>query len=224
MARQRFVALLGASKLNGVAYASPSGLVEPITGLTQASAIVVGAFEELSRAEALALSDTAVGTLYEGVYQLVKMDSGASFGANLLRGQILFWKPDANETFLVTNVEPTGVSMVAGIYIGPTGTSSKAPSAASPYFYMQAFKDGVASVLFQANLSNNAPAAGDSVFTAGAGAGANNATADDLGGGGTPVTLANSANYMGRFIGVAEEAPVGGQIKKVELRGGHLRF
>lgn len=224
MARQRFVTVFQSNFLN--TYSSPvaSGLVEPITGQAQGSQLTLGAFEELTRAEALKLSDTTVGTLLEGTYQLVFMNASASLGASLKHGQILFWKLGGTYYHEVTNVEPTGVSMIAGIYIGPVGTDSRAPSTTNPFFVMQAFRDGVANILFRTTLSNSGPAIGDSVFTAGAGAGTDNAQADDIGGAGTPPTLANIANYIGRFLGVAETAPVGAAVSKVQLRGGNLKY
>lgn len=224
MARQRFATVFQGNFLN--TYASPvaSGLVEPITGAAMGSQLTLGGFEELTRSEALKLSDTSVGTLLEGTYQLVYMNASASFGANLKRGQILFWKLGGTFVHEVTNVEPTGVSMIAGVYIGPVGTDSRAPSTTNPYFFMQAFRDGVANILFRTTLGNSGPAVGDAVFTAGAGAGTDNATADDIGGAGTPPTLANIANYIGRFLGVAETAPVGAAVSKVQLRGGNLKY
>lgn len=224
MARQRFATVLGTSFLNTASYASIFGLTEPITGQPQGSALVLGGFEELTRAEALKLSDTTVGTLLEGTYQYVYMNASASFGANLKRGQILFWVLGGTYVHEVTNVEPTGKSMIAGIYAGPVGTDSRAPSLTNPFFFMQAFRDGVANILFRTTLGNSGPAIGDSVFTAGAGAGTDNATADDIGGAGTPPTLANVANYIGRFLGVAETAPVGAAVSKVQLRGGNLKY
>lgn len=224
MARQRFATVLGTSFLNTASYASMFGLTEPITQQPQGSALVLGAFEELTRSEALKLSDTSVGTLLEGTYQFAYMNASASFGASLKRGQLLFWVLGGTYVHEVTNVEPTGKSMVAGIYTGPVGTDARAPSLTSPFFFMQAFRDGVANILFRTTLSNSAPAVGDSIFTAGAGAGTDNAQADDLGGTGTPPTLANVANYISRYLGVAETAPVGGAISKVQLRGGNLKY
>lgn len=216
MARKRLDVFWGKG-MNSFVSPVSTGLQEPITGQQQMSGLVLGDFVEMTRSEALAKSDSSVGTLFEGTYQWVYLDPSA---ATLKRGQILFWVLGGTYAHQVTNVEPTGVSMIAGIYLGPATGTAGAPSTTNPFFWMQAFQNGVASILFRTTLGNGSPAIGDSVFTAGAGAGTDNATADDLG----AVTLANSANYMGRFIGVAEVAPAGATISKVELRGGFIRI
>lgn len=223
MARKRFQTILGTGFINSATYSSPTTLTEPITGAPQLSSTYVGDFDELTHGEAAKLSNTTIGTLYEGMYQLVCMDSGASFGANLKQGQILWWVLNGTYTHQVTNVEPTGKSMVAGFYTGPVGTNAAAPSATNQFFFMQCFSEGIASVLMRTTLSNSGPAQGDSIFTAGAGAGTDNSTADDLGGSGTAPTLANVANYIGRFLGIAEAAPVGAALTKIEVRGGFIR-
>lgn len=82
------------TKLNKASSSSPSQVSDPVTGLTISTGTNSGDFVELTAAQALALSNTTVGTLYEGVYQRVKLSSSAS---NPALGEALFFD-EANDT------------------------------------------------------------------------------------------------------------------------------
>lgn len=118
-------AIQGKGKLNNASSSSPSQLADATTGIQIASGTNSGDFVELTAAQALAVSDTAKGTLYEGVYQRVKLS--ATGASNVGLGQPLFWN-DANDTtdpYPVTNTPgATGTATYefAGVVIDPTTT------------------------------------------------------------------------------------------------------
>jgi len=112
-------------KLNNGSTATASGSAEVVTGLGIPTGLNSGDFLELTAAQALALSDTTKGTLYEGVYQRVKLS--ATGASNVGLGQPLFWN-DANDTtdpYPVTNTpgaSGTAAYEYAGTVIDPTTT------------------------------------------------------------------------------------------------------
>lgn len=73
----------------------------------------VGRIIYLDTAQALRLSKTATGTLYEGFYQFVKFKSGSS-ASNAL-GQLVFW--DSQSAYQVTPdiADATALGKVAGV-------------------------------------------------------------------------------------------------------------
>lgn len=112
-------------KLNNGSTATASGAAEVVTGLGIPTGLNSGDFLELTAAQALANSDTTKGTLYEGVYQRVKLS--ATGASNVGLGQPLFWN-EANDTtdpYPVTNTAAaagTAAWEFAGVVIDPTTT------------------------------------------------------------------------------------------------------
>jgi hypothetical protein len=144
--------------------------------------------------------DPTIGNLYGGVYQYVRV---AAASTALLRGMILFWDPSVAENlYQVTAVEPTGVSLIAGICLNVITPGN--------YGFIQIA--GRATVKFRAALTKVA-AVGDLVLAAAAGAGADNATADVL----ADATGLTSVQVR-HLVGIAEEAPTNGGLKIVRLR------
>lgn len=90
------------TKLNKASSSSPSQVSDPVTGLMISTGTNSGDFVELTAAQAKALSNTTVGTLYEGVYQRVKLSSSAS---NPALGESLFWDAanDTTDPYVVIN-------------------------------------------------------------------------------------------------------------------------
>jgi hypothetical protein len=114
-----------------------------------------------------------------------------------------FWND--YENFIVTMDEPTNAAMIAGIVLNAV--------TAGNFGWIQI--TGKANVLFRAATTKGAPAIGDGVVAAAAGAGASVATADVLADatGITSLTLS-------RFIGTAIAAPAGGAVSLVQLKAG----
>lgn len=82
---------------------------------------LLGATVVSSHADALKQSKLTVGTLHEGVYQLVKFASTLTgTGGNIQRGEIVFWDTLANNglnTFTVTNTPSATTCFRAGVVI-----------------------------------------------------------------------------------------------------------
>lgn len=116
---------VGTQQLNNASAATPGGAQDPVTGLAISTGTNSGDFVELTAAQAKALSKTSVGTLYEGVYQRVKLS--ATGASNVGLGQPLFWN-DANDTtdpYPVTNTPGAAGSATAeyaGTVIDPATT------------------------------------------------------------------------------------------------------
>src|SRR5262245_15212846 len=75
---------------------NPTGFVVPAAGVRNAQNLRAGqlGFEvELTTAQALALSDTSIGTLFAGTYMYVKLATG---GASPARGNVAFVSSIAN--------------------------------------------------------------------------------------------------------------------------------
>lgn len=112
------------TKLNNASSASPSQVSDPVTGLIISTGVNSGDFIELTAAQALALSNTTTGTLYEGVYQRVKLSSTAS---NPAKGEALFWN-EANDTTdpypVINTPGSAGIATYefAGVVIDPSTT------------------------------------------------------------------------------------------------------
>lgn len=151
--------------------------------------------------EASGLSLSTVGTLYGGVYRRLQI-SGGTFK----RGQIVFWDFTAGKAYAaVTNTEPTGVSMIAGAFI-----NADAGVTSGNYGWIQT--DGIATLLFRGTITKTG-AVGDAVYAAAQGAGADNATVDNL----ADATTLTSVELR-HFVGIAVEAPTSGGLKKVILK------
>lgn len=69
----------------------------------------------LQTAEALAASDTSVGTLFGGIYQYVLTKAASTLAP--ARGRFCFWDPAVAGDYIVTPDDPGGTADVAGVYI-----------------------------------------------------------------------------------------------------------
>jgi hypothetical protein len=186
--------------------------------------LVSGAYLRMNDSEALQVSDTVgVGTLYRGIYRRVFFKSGITGGGTtgFKRGQIVFWDlitvlaGTATDPYQVTNVEATDPAQIAGIVINNTDTAGSPLSG----FYGWIQTAGLITVQYRTTLSSTSLAIGDTIYWAFAGAGADNGTADDIGGTGTPPTLANVSSYIGRRIGIAIDLPVNNTLKRALMMG-----
>lgn len=89
-------------QLNNDSAATPGGSQDPVTGLPISTGTNSGDFVELTDAQAAALSDTSIGTLYGGVYMRVKRTSGDSSTPTV--GQAAFWdRADTTDPYVVSN-------------------------------------------------------------------------------------------------------------------------
>ena len=202
--------------LNSANDTTASSFVDPYTNAPPAwGGLVLGDFIEMDNSNAALYSNSSVGTLYAGVFQRIYLDPGA---AATKTGQLLFWVLGGLYRHQVTNVESNQTDLIAGIYINGPSTGSFAITPGNFGFMQCFFPEGIAQVLMRGTLTNGSPAIGDLIYAAALGAGADNATCDDLTAA-TTVTCIKQA----RFIGVSETIPVGATLAQVELRGGMLR-
>jgi hypothetical protein len=152
--------------------------------------------------------------VYGGWFQYVRL---AAASAVPIPGQILFWDTLANAAdnlFQVTTAEngSTDTAMLrAGICLTPTVTVGN-------YTLIQV--EGPCYVKFRAALTS-AGAAGSRVFCAAAG-GADLGFADVIDSA-NPVLFSDASKLMGRWIGVAQEAPAAGALKRVYVNFRNLR-
>lgn len=195
--------------LNDANDTTQTGIAEPITGLELPSGCVNGQYADFTNSEAVAYSNTTVGTLTAGRYQRVYLDPGAT---TLRQGQLLFWVQGGAYQHQVTNVEPADVSNLAGVLINPgaAGPGATTPAFAVPtpgnFIWMFAFGGvGKVQVLMRTALTG-VPAIGQAVYAAGAGAGTDNARADVLDGLGNP-TFTQAGNLLNRYLGIALTLP-----------------
>jgi hypothetical protein len=159
-----------------------------------------GDYMRCTDAEALALSLTSVGTLKGGTYRRVKLNGGT-----FKRGQLVFWDTSSTQPYAaVTNTEPTGVSLIAGVIV-----NADAGSTAGNWVWIQT--EGLATCLFRATITK-AGAVGDEIYAAAQGAGADNATVDNL----ADATTLTSVQLRHK-VGIAWEAPANGGLKLVML-------
>jgi hypothetical protein len=165
----------------------------------------------MTDAEALALSDTATGTLYGGIYRRVLLKSGITGGGNtgFKRGQIVFWDlVTANaDPYQVTNVEATDVGIIAGVIINANDTSAAPLS--GKYVWIQ--EAGLATGLCRGTVTTTTQF--DAAVWAKAGAGADNATFDSAALATGTLTYALVMNIMGIFV----QAPANAGLKKIQL-------
>jgi hypothetical protein len=101
----------------GAIVSLPAGISSPAVSATQAGDRIV-----LDDASALALSDSAVGTLYGGIYQYVQTLSTAT--ANPARGTAAFWRATdlitASLYQVSSDAQPNAASLptfIAGVFI-----------------------------------------------------------------------------------------------------------
>lgn len=166
-------------------------------------------------ADALALSKTSVGTLYGGMYQYVT--SYVSSTATPTINRALFWRiASGDNTYTVTPDESgaMGADYWAGVSIN---TLTKGNS-----WWMQLA--GKVKVLFRATVTGVTPAAGNGVYLAAAGAGADVGTFDVFGGNATNPTFNDVQHMQNLYAGVAETAPADATASVVDVVMKHLRF
>jgi hypothetical protein len=145
-------------------------------------------------AAALKASKTSVGTLYSGVYQLVKLNSAVT------RGEVVYWDTLANNglnDYEVTHTVTAPAMFKAGIAICD-GTSGE-------YAWIQIA--GLASVLYRAAVTS--AILGNLVVTTSATA----ADCDALADAGAFAT----ALAMKQLVGIAYELPANSSVKRVSL-------
>lgn len=198
----------GSPFLNQVADSVVTGQPDALgvlPGTAYGGALTAGDYLRLTDAEALALSNTTVGTLFGGIYRRVLLKAGITGGGNtgFKLGQIVFWDlvtAGANP-YQVTNVEATDPQLLAGIVINANDTAG-APLSGKWVWIQEA---GLASPLYRAAVTSALQF--NSVYWAKAGAGADNATLDALAGA-TAVTTLIQAEY----VGIAVKLPVNGSV------------
>lgn len=109
---------------------------------------VVHSFES-----ALKASKTSVGTLHQGVYQLVKFAASlTATGGNIQRGELVFWDTLANNglnTFTVTNTPTATTCFRAGVVIN---ASTAVANAQGKFGWIQVA--GLASMRYRAAVTS----------------------------------------------------------------------
>lgn len=205
----------GAQFLNDVADSSISGQPDAMGVLNTVAyggGLTQGDYLRLSDAEALALSDTAVGTLYGGIYRRVLLKAGITGGGNtgFRRGSIVFWDlvTSGADPYQVTNVEATDPQLIAGVVIN-ANDSSTAPLSGK-YVWIQVA--GLATGLYRGTVT--AATQFVDVIWAKAGAGADNALFDAL-----ALATAITGTFLTAYMGIAVETPVNASLKKIQLVG-----
>lgn len=174
-------------------------IIQPYTGM-------VGKRLVLTAAMAAALSDTAIGTLYEGIYQYVQFNASESTAP--ARGKLCYW--DDYENYIVTTNVGTGNA--GSIKLPTTDNSGNFAGVilnavtSGNYGFIQIA--GKASVLFKSATTKTTPFAGDMVIADGTGSD----TADVL-----VQTTALTGALAKTILGVAINTPVGATITFVDL-------
>lgn len=169
---------------------SPSGsIVQPYTGQ-------LGGKLSLDATAALSLSDSAINTLYGGVYMYVQFKA-ATTAANA-KGQIVFWS-DIDNYVVTPDATSTNDSLIAGITLNVVSKGN--------YGFIQIA--GKATVLF-GTVTKGAPAVGDLVIV--------DATPNPLGNVLADATAITSPTLK-LIVGKAIEAPATGGLKLVLLSG-----
>lgn len=149
-------------------------------------------------ADALKMSDTSIGTLYEGVYQLVK------FTTAITRGQLVFWGTLANNGINDFEVGST----VAATSMFRAGVALRTDSSASgKYGWIQVA--GLASMLYGTVTDATI---GNGVYQTSA----TTATVDALADAGADATALSRK----RFVGIAYATPASDTVARVLMNLG----
>jgi hypothetical protein len=166
----------------------------------------------LGEADANALDDSTVGTLYGGIYQYVRTKTAST--AAFTRAHAAFWDTAvAASQYQVTADESgaQGVGLFAGVLIN---TLTKGYN-----WWIQCA--GRVSVQFRAALTGAPLAAGMPAYLVAAGAGADVGEFDVLDGGGNP-TFTEVGQMLERYVGVAQEAPANDTISTINIPLGRV--
>lgn len=147
---------------------------------------------------------------YGGHFRYVKLSAASSA---VVRGQLVFWDvvsaPNTAGVFQVTTLETgsaDGAMKAAGIVLNPAWTAGK----------FSVIQDiGLCYTKFRAVLTA-AGANGSRVFAAAVGAGVDNGLADVIDSA-NPALFSDVSKMLGRYLGVAWEAPAGAGLKRVDL-------
>jgi hypothetical protein len=162
----------------------------------------------LGAADALALSDPAVGTLYGGLYQYVTTALVGHSTSAPARANLAFWDVsvvDALYQVTADEDDVRGINLIAGVYIN---TLTKGNS-----WWIAVAGKVIAN--FRA-VFTGAPATGCAVYAANAGAGADNGTLDVLDGGGNP-TFTQVGDMANLYMGRAEVIPIAGAASIIDM-------
>jgi hypothetical protein len=187
---------LGDSVIGGLISAVPTGVVA-----SQGNALYPGDRIILGAAEALALSDTAVGTLYAGLYMYVRTLSTAVIQPAL--GKAAFWDLTVADSQYQVTSDETATLLFAGVFINTLLTRGNA------WWICIA---GKVLAKFKAVLTNPAAAIGNAAYLAAD----TTATFDCRGGMGNP-TFTQMDAALNQYAGVCETAPVGGASSLIDM-------
>lgn len=194
----------GDANLGGLIQALPSGF-----NASGGSPVRPGDRAILSVADALALSDTTIGTLYDGLFVYYLHDSGAT--ATATRGRLVFHDlAAADDAYQVTPDEDANITVRdwAGVTITATVTDAY-------YWWTQAAGKVVAR--FRGTLTGTG-AVGVGAYAAAQGAGADVGTLDVYASAANPTfTYALGDQIVQNYIGVAEATPTNGGITAVRI-------
>ena len=145
--------------LNSVNSTTATGAADPVSGAPYPTGATQGDIIFLSASEALALSAPTT-TLYEGIYQLVLVDSAAT-AANCTIGKAAYTKYATGINVVTDAAHADSVNMFAGVFIIPTAFTP------TPGNYVYIFRGQGRVLASFGALTNGAPAIGDVVATAG---------------------------------------------------------
>ena len=158
--------------------------------------------------------DSSVGTVYEGLFQYVKLGPNAT--ANPVVGSVVFWDLDEDPAdFAVTTEEDAGGTTDAAVMIAGIVLSEE--WSVGYYSFIQVV--GLVNVQMRAALTS-AGAVGAAIYTAAAG-GAANGLADVIDSA-NPALFSDVTKLQRRFLGVANGLPANGSLTLVDL--GFQRF
>ncbi len=157
---------------------------------------------------------STVGAVYGGHFRYVRLAAAAT--VPVVRGQIVFWDISvADNLYQVTTAESgstDGAMFRAGIVLNPSWSAG----------YYSVIQDlGICAVKFRGTLTT-AGAAGSRCFCAAAGAGVDLGLGDVIDSA-NPTLFSDVSLMLGRFLGVAKEAPTNGGTKLVDLGAFNVR-
>jgi len=157
----------------------------------------------LGAEDATALSDTTIGTLYQGMYQYVLAKSGSTGTAT--RGRAVWWDTAVADLNYQVTPDETG-SQATALFAGVVITSTIAKGS---YWWVQ--QTGRVFVRYKAAMTGT-PADGQAIYHSVAGAGADLGTFDNFGGDATAITYTLFGTFLQKYVGVARGLPVNGGI------------